>query len=105
MRDRFPSKSKTCRICNTMGPTDWHHLISQNRCKEINKPEWIYNRGNIVELCRSCHDETTASLVRKQIEKSKQNPKDMVCFRCGRDSHFAKKCYAKTHVNGTKLGD
>jgi len=67
MKDRFPNKKGICRICNSMGDTDWHHLISQNRCKNIGKPEWIHNRGNIVELCRSCHDETTATLVRKQL--------------------------------------
>jgi hypothetical protein len=26
-----------------------------------------------------------------------------LCFRCGRKGHFANKCYAKTHINGTKL--
>lgn len=26
-----------------------------------------------------------------------------VCYRCGRDTHFANKCYAKTHINGYRL--
>jgi len=97
-RDRFPPKEGVCRICNTMDKTDWHHIISQNRCKVIGRPEWIYNRGNIIELCRSCHDETTASLMRNQ-----GNRKVKVCLRCGRDSHNIAKCYAKTHINGSRL--
>lgn len=71
-KDRFPPKEGVCRICNTMDDTDWHHLISQSRCKKIGKPEWVYNRGNIVELCRACHDQTTASLSRKALQWKKR---------------------------------
>ena len=30
-------------------------------------------------------------------------PFGMLCFRCGRSSHVATSCYAKTHVNGHLL--
>lgn len=56
-------KNGYCRICNEQGTTELHHIISQERCKKIGKPEWINNPGNIVELCVNCHSLTTASLI------------------------------------------
>jgi hypothetical protein len=67
MKDRFPPKKNVCRICNSMEDTEWHHIISQNRCRKINK-KLIYNRGNIIELCIPCHNETTASLIKNRTE-------------------------------------
>lgn len=29
--------------------------------------------------------------------------KMMECYRCGRDGHFMKQCYAKSHINGKNL--
>lgn len=29
--------------------------------------------------------------------------KKLVCYRCGRNTHFANTCYAKTHLNGKRL--
>ncbi len=58
-----------CRICGAEGYTEMHHIISQARCKKIGKEDWITNNsGNIVELCRSCHDHTTASMFRSMRE-------------------------------------
>ncbi|KAJ3411780.1 Cullin-4A [Chytridiales sp. JEL 0842] len=34
---------------------------------------------------------------------SDSNESADICFRCGRDSHWAKDCYAKTDVNGYRL--
>lgn len=31
------------------------------------------------------------------------NTIDNTCYRCGRDSHYANFCYAKTHINGSNL--
>jgi predicted GIY-YIG superfamily endonuclease len=31
--------------------------------------------------------------------------KKNVCYRCGRDSHYANECYAQTHVSGKYLDD
>ena len=62
-----------CRICDYEGEhTEKHHIIDQKRCKEIGKPEWINNAGNIVELCKPCHDETMSSrfLALREVEGS-----------------------------------
>ena len=57
--------TNVCRICSARGATQMHHIISQDRCRKIGRPELITNPGNIVELCIPCHDHTTASLVRR----------------------------------------
>ena len=55
------TKSGVCRICNFEGYTEWHHIISRGHAKKTGQKELITNPGNIVELCKSCHDQTTAS--------------------------------------------
>ena len=61
-------KDNECTICGDKGETDWHHIISQHRCKEAGLEYLIRMRSNVVELCRKCHDLTTASLLRKNME-------------------------------------
>lgn len=34
-----------------------------------------------------------------------QDRQQLVCFRCGRDSHFADRCFAKRDVNGSEIFD
>jgi hypothetical protein len=41
----------------------------------------------------------TFSNIVSEFDKANRN----VCYRCGRDTHFANKCYAKTHINGYRL--
>tara|TARA_R110000824_G_scaffold64572_8_gene168724 strand:+ start:3593 stop:4060 length:468 start_codon:yes stop_codon:yes gene_type:complete len=65
-------KNDECTICCSKGETEWHHIISQHRCKEAGLEYLIKLRGNVVELCKTCHDLTTASMLRKNMEgKSK----------------------------------
>jgi len=59
--------SGECRICGFQGDTEMNHIISQARCKKIGKEEWIRNEGNIVELCKNCHDNTTASMAHAKL--------------------------------------
>ena len=55
------TKSGVCRICGKEGYTEWHHIISRGHAKKTGQMELITNPGNIVELCKSCHNQTTAS--------------------------------------------
>ena len=56
-----------CRICSKRRKLDPHHIISRHRAKKINQEQLIRNPGNIVFLCRKCHNQTTASLVRRKM--------------------------------------
>ena len=53
-----------CRICRKRRKLDPHHIISRGRAKKIGKESLIRNPGNIVFICRKCHNQTTASLSR-----------------------------------------
>lgn len=58
-----------CTICKKKGRTDWHHIISQHHAIRTGQKELISDPNNVIELCRKCHDQTTASMVRKRLEK------------------------------------
>jgi hypothetical protein len=63
MTDRYGvTVTGSCRICGHEGYTEMHHIISQARCRKLGREDWITNPGNIVELCKPCHDQTTASI-------------------------------------------
>ena len=61
-------KTGECQICGAQGYTEWHHIISQHRCKEEGLHHYIKLRGNVIELCKQCHDLTTASMIRKKLD-------------------------------------
>ena len=63
------TKSGVCRICGREGYTEWHHIISRGHAKKTGQIELITNPGNIVELCKSCHDQTTASKAWYMLQK------------------------------------
>ena len=67
----LPAKTGTCSICRKKGSTDWHHIISQHHAKKTGRNDLLDNPNNVVELCRSCHNQTTASMVRKRLTKEK----------------------------------
>ncbi len=98
---QFWVKTGTCSICLCEDkPTEWHHIISQNRCRELGKEYLIHARTNVVEVCRPCHDETTASLRRKAIDstgggKSVKNPNGPVTLR--QIDYIKKLCKEKKH--------
>lgn len=62
----------TCRICGYQGMLDPHHIISQAQCKKLNRLDLISNPGNVVHICRHCHDKTTASMVRQHPDKKEK---------------------------------
>ena len=65
----LPKKSGACSICKKKGPTEWHHIISQAHAKKTKQFNLLSDPNNVTELCRSCHDQTTASMVRKRLTK------------------------------------
>ena len=72
-------KVGTCRICRKRRKLDPHHIISRHRAKKINQEQLIRNPGNIVFLCRKCHNQTTASLSRFKMrmkDKTEQQESD-----------------------------
>ena len=101
-----------CRICRKYRALDPHHIISQGHAKKTGQDDLISNQGNVVLICRKCHDQTTSSMVRKHLEEkdskkskprslSKPKPKpkprsEWRCSRCGRTSHNRTQCYAQT---------
>tara|TARA_R100000664_G_C2660966_1_gene77198 strand:- start:44 stop:514 length:471 start_codon:yes stop_codon:yes gene_type:complete len=60
-------KTGECKICGAEGYTEWHHIISQHRCREEGLEHLITARSNVIELCKPCHDLTTASMLRKNM--------------------------------------
>ena len=63
-------KSGSCTICGQEGKdgyTEWHHIISQHKCKKENLLHLISARSNVVELCKPCHDLTTSSMLRSNL--------------------------------------
>jgi hypothetical protein len=63
-------REEECKICGTEGYTEWHHIISQHRCREEGLEHLLSARTNVVELCKPCHDLTTASMLRKNMPDS-----------------------------------
>jgi len=55
------NRPKSCRICKNTTKLDPHHIISQGHAKKTNQLDLITNQGNIVYICRKCHNQTTAS--------------------------------------------
>lgn len=68
---RYPYKIGVCRICSKRAKTHWHHIISQHRARKIGRVELIDNPGNMVEICRDCHSQTTSWMSKQKFERDK----------------------------------
>jgi hypothetical protein len=118
----------TCRICGDNRMLDPHHIISQGHAKKTGQDELISNPGNVVHICRDCHDQTTASMVKKRLDKKElsfeagtltvgaleardkkakglANPKlkGVTCGRCGITGHNRTTCNRYTTVDGVNI--
>ena len=71
-------KTGKCSICKKKGPTDWHHIISQAHAKKTKQFKLLSDPNNVTELCRACHNQTTASMVRKRLTKEGKPSKKTV---------------------------
>lgn len=65
-------KKGSCRICGETRILDPHHIISRGHAKKTDQLDLITNPGNIVYICRKCHNQTTASKSRYRIMKQKE---------------------------------
>ena len=65
-------KTGRCRICEKERKTEWHHIISQHHAKKTGQDHLIYNPNNVVELCKICHNQTTASKSRYRLKIKKE---------------------------------
>jgi len=74
----YPNKIGQCRICDVEGYTEWHHIISQGHARKTNQPDLISNPRNVVELCKSCHNQTTASKSRFRFMKRRRKDSNRV---------------------------
>jgi len=66
-------KTGCCTICGNNGVdgdgyTEWHHIISQHKCKKEGLLHLVSARSNVVEVCKRCHDLTTASMLKSNLE-------------------------------------
>jgi len=98
-------KNDECTICCKKGVTEWHHIISQHRCKEAGLEYLIRLRGNVVELCKVCHDLTTASMLRKNMEgKSKVSEDNEELEPTEKQLNYIKKLGGATRDGLTRKG-
>ena len=85
----------TCRICGYQGMLDPHHIISQAQAKRLKRYDLITNPGNVVHICRKCHDLTPASQKRAKYEaKGRQKTKR------AQKKAKSRRCEAMTDVGG-----
>jgi cellular nucleic acid-binding protein len=87
LENEFVGNANKCFKCGLAG-----HFA--NRCKV--KEEVVY-------VCDHCDREFTTRFGCMIHEKKCSEKDSDECHRCGRDSHWAKDCYAQTHIRGYPL--
>ena len=94
----------TCRICGYQGMLDPHHIISQAQARRLNRHDLITNPGNVVHICRRCHDLTPASQKRAKYEaKGRQKTyeaKGRQKTKRAQKKAKSRRCEAMTDVGG-----
>ena len=78
----YESKPDSCRICKSKEKLDPHHIISQGHAKKTNQLDLISNQGNIVYICRNCHNQTTASKAWAKLNLYGGSKNEMNCYYC-----------------------
>lgn len=114
IRREWATETNACLRCNRTG-----HLVAQCYARTTVDGYRIIERGDNVDeddeaSVENADDESESYDVDsagesgsdddesgRQQKRPRRNAGD--CFRCGRDSHWAADCYAKTDVNGNPL--
>ena len=98
-------KTGECQICGAQGYTEWHHIISQHKCRQEGLDHLISSRANVVELCQRCHDLTTASLLRKNMEgKTRVSEENADAEPTDRQVYYIRKLGGEVPENLTRKG-
>ena len=98
-------KKSSCELCSATGYTEWHHIISQNKCRQEGLDYLITSRANVIELCQRCHDLTTASLLRKNMEgKTKVSDDNADAAPTERQLNYIKKLGGEPPADLTRKG-
>jgi len=91
---RKTRKGKWKFVHRLVGAKKVHHkLLPSEEVHHIDKIRTDNDPHNLVVLKRGIH---------RHLHESRYNEKH-TCFRCGRTSHLAKNCHAKTKFNGYKI--
>ena len=87
-----------CKICKAEGYTEMHHIISQAKIDKLGREDLRTNAGNIVELCKECHDLTDSSSYRDWIVDKDSRP---ICQAVVRRRKGDRQCRAKAEKGKT----
>jgi hypothetical protein len=91
-------------------PTSYFSGHRRSQCLLLNTINSI--KENEVLCCDYCHKEFTdkrkceyheRSCKYNNEESESEEEYDVVCFRCGREGHYANSCYASKHIRGYYL--
>jgi len=88
----------TCRICGYQGMLDPHHIISQAQAKRLKRYDLITNPGNVVHICRKCHDLTPASQKRAMYEAKGKKATKKATKKTRSKKAKRGRCHAMTDV-------
>ena len=84
------TKAGKCRICKSKGYTEVHHIISQAMCETMERPDLKNNQGNLVELCKACHDLTNHSYYRDNLLSEEEKRKNRSATHAKRRQRIGK---------------
>jgi len=96
-------------------PDEFNNERLLNSNAEINKSLLISPIDDAVWVCIKCEKDFDNKLVYDKHFKICGSPlkqilprqviKNNVCYKCGRNDHYASECFAKTHISGTQFND
>jgi cellular nucleic acid-binding protein len=75
-----------------------------NKCSSSPKVEVVWKRQEeVVWECEYCPKQFKSRKMCESHEQSCGGQANSACYRCGRTSHYANNCFAKSHIDGYGL--